>query len=637
MSATLGGASTEGLLAGPEPGGRARVSVLDQALWRRFAEATDPADPIPFIQAWLGLQCRWLGTVEAAVVLLGEEPDEGPFAPVAQWPEEVAVGDELTRIAEFALAERRGAAKGETSGTDGGRQLARLAAYPFLMDGQLFGAVAVRFAAGAEPDRRPVMRQLQWGVGWIEAILRRRLASDNRDHLDRVETAFDALAAALEDEAFEASCTSVVTELALRLDCDQVSIGFVRGARAVVSAVSHAAQVGSRMNLVRDIAAAMDEAIDQQAIVLYPPNNDWDFRIDRAHAELVRVHGSGAVLTVPLHASGRFFGALTFERAADRPFDEQAIALCDCVATVVGPILDEKRKNDRWIGAKLAGTITEQSKRLFGPRYFGRKLAAAVAMLTVAFFATVTGDYQITSPAIVEGAIQRSIVAPMDGYIFAENAKAGESVAAGTILASLDDRDLQLERLRWETKRTASFTKRDQALAERERAEAMIIQSEIDEAAAQVALLDAQIERSVLRAPFDGIIISGDLSQSVGAAVGRGDELFRIAPLDEYRIVLEVDEGDIDEIQVGQAGKLVLSSMPDRSVPYAITRIVPISEAREGRNFFVVEAQMTEQLARLRPGMGGIGKTYVNERLLIEIWTASFVDWLRLNAWRWLP
>ena len=53
---------------------------------------------------------------------------------------------------------------------------------------------------------------------------------------------------------------------------------------------------------------------------------------------------------------------------------------------------------------------------------------------------------------------------------------------------------------------------------------------------------DRKIARSRLAAPFDGIVISGDLSQQIGAPVETGKKLFEIAPLQSYRIILQVDE-----------------------------------------------------------------------------------------------
>jgi len=480
------------------------------------------------------------------------------------------------------------------------------------------------------------MRQLQWGVGWIEVLLRRAQMRTEKVTRDRVAVAFDLVAVALEKHRFQDACKATVTELAMRLDCDQVSIGFLKRHNIAVAAVSHLAQFGRRMNLVRSIGRAMDEAVDQRAIVCSPAPQEWEYRIDRAHRELARINGDGVILTVPLHAGGRFFGALTFERPPGEAFDGDDVTLCDCVANIIGPVLEEKRQNDRLIVVKLIESLWTQLQRLFGPHYVGRKLATALAVMAMVFFAVFKMDYAVTAPAALEGSVQRAIVAPSEGYIASQNVRAGDVVRAGDLMAALDDKDLIIERLKWSTKKGEQEKEYGKALAKQERADASIIRAQIEQAAAQISLLDEMIKRTRLMAPFDGLIISGDLSQSIGAAVKRGDELLQIAPLDSYRVILKVDERDIADIKPGQTGSLLVTSIPLQPLHYAVTRVTPIAEAEEGVNSFRVEASLVELSERLRPGMKGVGKTTIEQRLLINIWTHRLVHWLRITLWKWL-
>src|SRR5439155_10217351 len=135
--------------------------------------------------------------------------------------------------------------------------------------------------------------------------------------------------------------------------------------------------------------------------------------------------------------------------------------------------------------------------------------------------------------------------------------RAGDVVREGAVIATLDDKDLANERLKWITKRQEQLTAYGKSLAKGERAEAQIAQAQVEQAYAQIALLETEIARTRIAAPFDGLVISGDLSQSVGAAVKRGDELFQVAPLDSYRVVLKVDERDVNDVQPGQDGVLL--------------------------------------------------------------------------------
>jgi multidrug resistance efflux pump len=615
-----------------EASGLGRVSFLERALWQQFGDATAPAE---FARAWLGLQCTLIPGVERGVVVLGE-PDTGPFAPVAYWPIAGAGTASLSATAERALAERRGVAQTQDEGHPG-TPSSLCIAYPVLVDSRLFGVAALELEPSRRGQLRSLMRQLQWGVGWIEVMLRRCRMRDDKAQLNRMAAAFDLVAVALEQHRFLDACNAAVTELAMRVDCDQVSVGFVRRRKVAVTALSHMAQFGRRMNLVRNVGAAMDEAVDQQAIVLCPAPENWDYRIDRAHRELSRANGGGVILTVPLHAAGRFFGALTFERPPGAAFDENTVTLCDCVASLLGPVLEEKRQNDRLIIFKAVESVSAQLQRLFGPRYFGRKLAVGVAVIVVAFFSLAKATYSVTASAVLEGSVQRALVAPFDGYIGSQHMRPGDVVHAGDLIATLDDRDLVLERLKWATKGAEQEREYAKALAKQERADASIVQAQIEQAKAQVDLLDAEIARTRIVAPFDGVVISGDLSQSVGGAVKRGDELFQIAPLDSYRVVLKIDERDIADIQPGQTGTLLVTSIPLQPLHYRVSRVTPIAEAEEGVNVFRVEATLDELADRLRPGMKGVSKTEVDTRLLIRIWTRRLVSWLQIVLWKWMP
>ena len=613
-----------------EASGTVSYAILDQALWHRFRHADGPEE---FVETWLAITCRQIPGATAGVAVLGD-PETGPFAPVAYWPDKDVVGNTLAGTAEKALAQRQGViARG---GVADPRQSIRQIACPLFVDERLYGVCAVSFD-GTDAAVNDLMRRLQWAAGWIEVLLRRQMQVDEHDQHERSRLAFDMLGTVVENRGIIAASTALVTELAARLHCDPVSIGFVRGRRCVVAAMSHAAGFGNKLSFIRDIGAAMDEAVDQRAVVLHPVNQAWEYRVTRAHRELAAAHQAGAVLTVPLQANHKVIGAITLQRPPGMVFAEATVDLCDAVAAVIGPVLDEKRRNDRHVIVKLIEAVGIQLRRLLGPRYFGRKLATVIFAALVAYFSVAKDQYAVTSPAIVEGTIQRTIVAPFNGYVASEHMRAGELVRAGDLLARLDDQDLSLERIRLVTSRQQRLTEYDRALANHERADALIITTQIDQADAQLALLDEQLSRTGLVAPFDGVVVYGDLSQSIGAAVERGQELFKIAPLDTYRVILEVDESDIEDIAIGQAGVLRVASLPDEPMTYRVERITAISQQKDGRNFFRVEAALESHSGRLRPSMEGIAKTAIEERLLIHSYTGKLIDWAYLALWRWLP
>jgi hypothetical protein len=132
-------------------------------------------------------------------------------------------------------------------------------------------------------------------------------------------------------------------------------------------------------------------------------------------------------------------------------------------------------------------------------------------------------------------------------------------------------------------------------------------------------------------------VVSGDLSQQLGAPVERGTVLFEVAPLSEFRLVLKVDERDIAYVEPGQRGTLLLSAFASDPIGFGVTKVTPVSTPKEGKNFFRVEAHLDRTDPRMRPNMEGVGKVEIGRRSYLWIWTRQAVDSLRLLAWSWLP
>jgi len=622
--------------AANDTGDTDRMAHLDPALWKQLAGASTPEQ---FAQSWLTLQCNIIPGVSRGVVVLGG-PGQDTFQPAAVWPDSNQdIPRALQAAAELAMAERRGVVTGPQAtgdiGSAAGAQ--RQIGYPLLLDRELCAVVAIEIAALPESRLLGVMRQLQWGLAWLEVMLRRGTGRLSLAPHDRLVTVLQQVATCVDHPRFQDAATAVATELATRLGCERVSIGFLHGRRVRVHAVSHTAQFGKQTNLIRAIGAAMDEALDQAQSIVYPVEEGAGMQLNRSHAALVDQHETVYVCSVPFSDQGRLSGAITLERTGGGNFDSNTLELCQHVAAVTGPILAAKRREDRWIPVKLWLSFRNQVARLVGPEYVVRKLAVLSLLALVAFLSLARGDFRVTADATLEGAVQRVVVAALDGYIDEVHVRPGDIVEQGQLLATLDDTDLQLEKVRWSSQQAQFVRQHRDAMAQHDRAESRIIKARRAQAEAQLALLAEQIRRTRITAPFDGLIVTGDLSQSLGAPVERGDILMEVAPLEEYRVVLAVEEGDIFNVETGQHGELALASVPGTVLPFTVGKVTPVSTAAEGRNTFRVEARLDESSQALRPGMEGAGKILVGQRRLIWIWSHKLSDWLRLLAWRWWP
>lgn len=607
---------------------------LDLA-WRQFGAASSAED---FCRHWLALQCHAIADVRRALVVL-QQPGSESFAPLAFWPEQRPSRSSLTEIIERALREGRGIVQpcGGAAGSALPDQPDYQIAYPIRVDGRVRGVVGLEIGWRETPQLQAAMRQLQWGSGWLEVLLRR--------HADPVEAArqrtkliLQLLAIFLERAELKGALTDLVTETATRLGCDRVMLGLSRGGTLRVEAVSHAGQFDRHANLVGAAAAAMTEALDQREAIIYPQDREARPVVTLAHAELAQLSGADGIATVPLMHEGRALGALTLERGAGLRFDTPTLDLLESLAAMLGPLVALRLEQGRSLTAQAATRAQGFWGRLVGPRHAGLKLGAIMLVAAGLFLAFAAGEYRVGAEARIEGKVQRVLTAPFQGYVREAEHRAGDTVRRGEVLARLDDRDLRLEQARLAAQRDQLGRQYREAMAKRDRAQARIVSSQIEQTEAQLALVEEHLARTEIAAPFDGVLVSGDLTQMLGAPLERGQALFEIAPLDAYRVVLEVDEHRIGDVRAGQRGALVLSSNPDQSFPIVVEKITPVSIAREGRNYFRVEAQLESGPdPRLRPGMEGVAKVAVDQRPLAWIWTREMTNWLRLKAWAWTP
>ncbi len=604
-----------------------------QRLWKEFVDAEQLEDAARY---WLSLQSAMISGVTRAVIVLAKGKG-APMAPVAFWPEGQRGTLGLTEAAELALQERR------TVLRDTGQRQQQLnfrvayIGYPLIFNEEVFGVVALEIALRPEPMMHAVMRQLQWGAAWIELIVRRSQGLKYTPENQQLVTVLELIVASLEHEHFQPAATRVVTELATLLGCERVSLGFLRGEYVQVQALSHSADFARKSQLAQAIGMAMDEAIDQRESLVFPPLTASSVRVIRCHEKLTREQGTGSVCSIPLSVNGKVIGALTLERPAGTSFDNKTLELCETIASLVGPILDSKWREDRWLAVKAWWAVKGFMRRMFGPAHAGLKLTTSALLAAVLFLAFATGDYRVTARTYLEGKVQRTIVTPFDGYIKDAYARAGDRVTKNMLLALLDDSDLLLEQTKWRSQRQQYLKEYRDAMGKGERSKVSVLQSQLKQVEAQLEMIAAQLSRIRVKAPFDGIVVSGDLSQSLGSPTQRGDVLFEIAPLDDYRVILEVDERDIRELNVEQSGEMVLAGRSDTVIPFQVTHITPVSESKEGRTYFRIEAALSEHMGFLQPGMKGVGKIMIGDRKLIWVWTRPLLDWLRLNLWTWWP
>ena len=491
----------------------------------------------------------------------------------------------------------------------------------------------VYLARGPAQGLSLVAQRLRLSSGLIETLgLRAELVQSERRAAD-TRRVLEAAASLGEHQRFSPAVMALLNTLAASWGASRVSLGFVRGRRVRLDAMSHTEHLVRRTRLAQDIEAAMEECADQDLEVRVP-TSEGDTVIARAASQLAERHTSRDILSLPLRHQAKVIAVLTLERDNGPPFAPSDAESLRLLADLTAARLAALDRYARWAGPRLLGDLRDAGALLVGPRHTWVRLLAIAVLAGALVLTFVKGTYRVEGTFRLESSELRVVPAPFDGYLREVNVRVGDVLdAPNAPLAKLDDAELRLELA--SAKAELAAHEREAAVAQRERkeAEAQIARARADQSRARIDLLEHQIAKASLVAPAAGVVLSGDLERRRGSPVSTGDVLFEIAPLDSLRADMFVPEDRVADLTPGQRGELATAAFPDRRVAFTVERIDPAAELRKERNVFRARLILDQRPDWMRPGMEGLARVEIDRRPLGSIWFRRAIDWVRMKLW----
>jgi len=459
-----------------------------------------------------------------------------------------------------------------------------------------------------------------------------RLAEQSRSDVVHFHQALDLMTLLNSETRFMALAMAFVNEVASRYQCQRVSLGWLEKNYIRVQAISHMDKFEKKMEAVQLLEAAMEESFDQDEEIVFPRITQSG-AIIRDHEQYAIKQGIRHMVSIPIRLGDQVVGVVLCERDA-QPFslgDIQGLRIiCDQAARRIA----ELKQTDRWFGSRLLSWGKLKAGALIGPEHTGSKIIGILVCLALAFLIFFKWDYRVEATFVLETDDLSYLPAPFDGYIDRVHVRVGDRVDESGSLLSLDTRELYLE----ESSALADLSRyqreMEKARAENALADMKIAKTLKMQAQAKLDLIRYTLGNAEVNAPFNGIVVEGDLKKMLGAPVRKGDILFKVARIEKMYAKIKVDEKQIHEIKQNASGEVTFLSRPDEEFAVSLERIEPLAVSEEAGNFFIVRARFkTREALWFRPGMSGVAKIDVEKRRLIWIFTHRTVSFLRLFFW----
>jgi RND family efflux transporter MFP subunit len=280
------------------------------------------------------------------------------------------------------------------------------------------------------------------------------------------------------------------------------------------------------------------------------------------------------------------------------------------------PVLDRKRKF----------LALEKSRRVL------LIAAAAAALLFLLIFPLplrVVGDASV-SPA------QSVLIQPeVEGVVQRVNVREGEMVAAGTVLATLADWQYRGQLAAAQAKYETAVSQMNRSLSNDDGGEAGIQRIQADFWGSELARARERLDRTQLRSPIDGVVVTPHIEDLAGRKLMPGDTFAEIVDTSRAIVDVAIDEDDVLLLHAGEKASVKLDGFPTRTFHGVVTVVSPRSQVQGSDRFFFARVAVPNSDGAIRDGMQGRGKVVTGWRPAGQVFFRRPAVWLWSKLWSW--
>ena len=225
-----------------------------------------------------------------------------------------------------------------------------------------------------------------------------------------------------------------------------------------------------------------------------------------------------------------------------------------------------------------------------------------VKLITVEFQSASQSNIILTASGYVVAQRKASVASKGTGRLVYIGVVEGDEVKKDQILARIEDSDIkaQLEEaeanLKFyeaDLKEAENNYKREATLFEKgltsaqlfDRAEANYkrLLASLEIAKARISQYEVALENTIIRAPFDGTVLTknaeiGEVVAPLGASMTSRGAVVLIADMSSLLVEADVSESNIEKIEVNRDCEIVLDAYPDKNYAGFVFKIVPTAD-----------------------------------------------------------
>ena len=211
----------------------------------------------------------------------------------------------------------------------------------------------------------------------------------------------------------------------------------------------------------------------------------------------------------------------------------------------------------------------------------------------------------------------------------------GDVVEQGQVVAVLNDDEIRMSIQ--ETNASLAVAERDAASAQArgDEAAAQVARIDVRELSQRLDLLNERLERTRLKAPVAGAVLTLRPRERLGEWLEAGATFVVLGRTDRLEVEARVSQRDVERVQAGQRVRLKVSARPAYTFVGTVTYVAAYADSMyRGEPTFVVRAGLDNERGLLRPGMDARAKIVGARRPIGYLMLRPFIQWTQMRFWR---
>jgi len=283
----------------------------------------------------------------------------------------------------------------------------------------------------------------------------------------------------------------------------------------------------------------------------------------------------------------------------------------------------------------LLEPILHKKKKFLALEKRRRALLLGVTTGIVVFLAVFPLPMRVDGNATVAPARSAQVQPEIEGVVRQVYVHEGQHVQRGQVLADLEDWEYRTALAGARAKLETANSEMNRALAGNDGTEAGIQRVQAAYWASEVERCRERLERTRLRAGFDGWITTPQVEDFTGRHLAPGDIFAQVVDTSQAIVDVAIDERDVTMLHPGSRAAVKLDSFPLRTMNGTVTVVSPKNGVEGDQRVFYARVSLPNPDGSIRPGMQGRSKMSVGWHPAGYVLFRRPAMWIYSKLWSW--